>query len=39
MDFIGAGTVINVLTVVVGALAGMAIGGRLPEATREVVTD
>ncbi len=39
MDFIGAGTVLNVLTVVAGALAGMAIGGRLPQATREVVTD
>lgn len=39
MDFIGAGTVLNVLTVVAGALAGMAIGGRLPEPTKEVVTD
>lgn len=39
MDFIGAGTVLNTVTVVIGALAGMAIGGRLPQATREVVTD
>ncbi|SMC77424.1 DUF554 domain-containing protein [Janibacter indicus] len=39
MDFIGAGTVINVLAVVAGALAGMAVGGRLPARTREVVTD
>ena len=39
MDFVGAGTALNVTTVLVGALAGMAIGGRLPDATREVVTD
>ncbi|WP_277451650.1 DUF554 domain-containing protein [Janibacter sp. DB-40] len=39
MDFIGAGTVLNVITVVIGALAGMAVGGRLPQATRDVVTD
>lgn len=39
MDFVGAGTVLNVLTVLAGALAGIAIGGRLPDATREVVTD
>lgn len=39
MDFIGAGTVLNVLTVVAGALLGMAVGGRLPEHTRHVVTD
>lgn len=39
MDFIGAGTVLNVLTVVAGALLGMAIGGRLPQHTRDVVTD
>ena len=39
MDFAGAGTALNVTTVLVGALAGMAIGGRLPDATREVVTD
>lgn len=39
MGFIGAGTVLNVLTVVAGALAGMAVGGRLPAPTREVVTD
>ncbi|WP_082807465.1 DUF554 domain-containing protein [Janibacter terrae] len=39
MDFIGAGTVLNVLTVVVGAGLGMLVGGRLPEHTRSVVTD
>lgn len=39
MDFVGAGTVLNVVTVVAGALLGMAVGGRLPEHTREVVTD
>lgn len=35
----GLGTVINVVTVVIGALVGMAIGHRLPERTRSVVTD
>jgi hypothetical protein len=39
MTFIGAGTVLNVITVVAGALLGMTLGGRLPQATREVVTD
>lgn len=39
MDFVGAGTALNVLTVVAGALAGMAVGHRLPEHTRSVVTD
>ena len=39
LDFPGLGTVINVITVVVGALIGMAIGGRFPERTRGVVTD
>lgn len=37
--FIGLGTAINVTTVVVGALLGMAVGHRLPERTRAVVTD
>ena len=37
--FIGLGTVINVATVVTGALLGMAIGHRFPERTRAVVTD
>lgn len=37
--FPGLGTVINVATVVVGALLGMAIGHRLPGRTRAVVTD
>ena len=39
LDFPGLGTVLNVLTVVVGAIVGMAIGGRFPERTRGVVTD
>lgn len=39
MDFVGAGTALNVLTVVLGAGLGMLVGGRLPEHTRDVVTD
>lgn len=39
LDFPGLGTVINVVTVVVGALAGMAVGHRFPERTKGVVTD
>lgn len=39
LDFTGLGTVINVLTVVVGSLLGMAVGGRFPDHTRSVVTD
>ncbi len=37
--FPGLGTLVNVVTVVVGALLGMAAGHRLPERTRSVVTD
>lgn len=37
--FPGAGTVLNVLTVLVGALLGMTVGHRLSEHTRSVVTD
>ncbi|MEP6651350.1 MAG: DUF554 domain-containing protein [Lapillicoccus sp.] len=37
--FPGLGTVLNVVAVVIGALLGMAIGHRLPECTRSVVTD
>lgn len=37
--FPGLGTVINVVAVVVGSLLGMAVGHRLPERTRGVVTD
>jgi uncharacterized protein len=36
--FIGAGTILNVATVVVGSLVGLAVGHRLPERTRHVVT-
>jgi uncharacterized membrane protein YqgA involved in biofilm formation len=37
--FPGLGTVINMVAVIIGALLGMAIGHRLPERTRSVVTD
>jgi uncharacterized protein len=37
--FPGLGTLINVATIVVGALLGMAAGHRFPERTRSVVTD
>ena len=37
--FPGLGTVINVGTVVIGSLLGMAVGHRLPDRTRSVVTD
>lgn len=36
--FIGAGTVINVATVIVGTLIGLAAGHRFPLRTRELVT-
>ena len=39
VDFPGLGTVINVATVIVGSLLGMAVGHRLPHHTRLVVTD
>jgi uncharacterized membrane protein YqgA involved in biofilm formation len=37
--FRGAGTVLNVLTVLVGSGLGVLLGHRLPQRTREVVTD
>ncbi len=37
--FAGAGTVLNVTTVLVGATLGVALRGRLPARTRGVVTD
>ena len=37
--FPGLGTVINVVTVLVGACLGMAVGHRFPARTRSVVTD
>jgi len=37
--FPGLGTVINMTTIVIGSLLGMAVGHRLPERTRRVVTD
>lgn len=36
--FVGAGTVINVVTVVVGSLLGVLVGHRFPERTRMAVT-
>lgn len=38
-SFPGLGTVINVATIVIGSLLGMAVGHRLPDRTRWVVTD
>ncbi len=35
----GAGTVLNVATVLAGSVLGVALRGRLPQRTREVVTD
>ena len=37
--FPGVGTLINVAAVLLGALLGLAIGHRIPERTRDVVTD
>lgn len=37
--FIGFGTVVNVVTVVIGAGIGLALGHRLPQRTRDTVTD
>lgn len=39
MLFPGVGTLVNVLTVLVGAVAGRLLGHRLPERVRELVTD
>jgi uncharacterized protein len=37
--FTGAGTVLNVTTILIGSGIGVALGTRLPERTRDVVTD
>jgi len=37
--FAGLGTVINVAAIIVGSAIGLLVGHRLPERTREVVTD
>ena len=37
--FIGFGTVVNIATVIAGAAIGMALGHRLPQRTRNTVTD
>ncbi len=39
MDYPGLGTLINVGAIVVGSLLGMAVGHRLPDRVRDVVTD
>ncbi|GAA4904217.1 DUF554 domain-containing protein [Tessaracoccus lubricantis] len=36
--FIGIGTVVNVATVIVGSLIGLALGNRIPERTKDTVT-
>lgn len=38
-SFVGFGTVLNVVTVVIGALVGIAVGHRFPGRVRDVVTD
>ncbi|MBW8173162.1 DUF554 domain-containing protein [Ornithinimicrobium sp. Arc0846-15] len=37
--FPGVGTLINIVTIVIGSLVGMALGHRLPEGVKSVVTD
>lgn len=37
--FVGAGTIVNVLTIVIGSLIGLAVGGRLGVQTRSTITD
>lgn len=37
--FIGFGTVVNVVTVALGAGAGLLLGDRIPERTRDTITD
>lgn len=37
--FSGTGTLLNVTTIIVGTAVGSALGGRLPDRTRHVVTD
>lgn len=39
VQFIGLGTVVNVIAVLVGAAAGMALGDRFPARTRSTITD
>ncbi len=39
MTFVGAGTVLNVVTVLVGSSLGVLLGHRLRQGTRDVVTD
>ena len=37
--FVGLGTVINLLTIIVGAAIGIALGGRLPKKSQKMITD
>ena len=39
MEFVGLGTIINVVTIVLGTLIGVLVGHRLQKRTSEVVTD
>lgn len=39
MTFVGLGTAVNVIAVVIGSLVGLAVGGRLGERTSGTVTD
>lgn len=37
--FVGLGTIINLLTIVIGAAIGIALGGRLPKKSQKMITD
>jgi uncharacterized membrane protein YqgA involved in biofilm formation len=37
--FVGAGTVINLLTIIFGCAIGIALGGRLPKKSQKMITD
>jgi len=37
--FVGLGTVFNLLTIVIGAAIGIALGGRLPKKSQKMITD
>lgn len=39
MSFVGAGTVLNVLAILIGSALGVLLGSRLRERTRNVITD
>lgn len=37
--FVGTGTLINLLTIILGAAIGIALGGRLPKKSQKMITD